>query len=619
VSRPTKPILTMLALLGLAGGTAGAAAPGPTATSEPPSLSELARAWTRPLPTLPVRGDEGVAGASRMDALSALSGGHRPERCATSLLLALHQHAIRLNQPTRRLQDRAVGVTGLSSTHASAGGEFLIHYTTLAGSTDRVDAADLDLNGVPDGVERLGVDLTDVLADFVHVLGWPAAPLDNVPGVAANAPIDVYLVGLSAARPEAPGPQGFTRPLSSAAGLPVEELPEATGAAIYLNAALASPAGVTRALLTHQIAHLVQMRESARESVWWHEASATWVDNHLQGNATVTAASLTARGAQRSRGLDHSTAALGLEAFLWPHYLVQSAGTDASLVRRLWEEMAAVPGNNTLDAMDRVLRRTLQSSLADEIRLFNIWNLFLGRADDGRHYPFASLLPTPREDAAYEVFPVRASSLNGPMPSLGSAVVRLLGDGSQGGLTIRFQGVASAQWDVALLVHSAERPGDVRYVPLELDVAGRTEVTLPWRRLAALDLLMQNLSVGAPAADYSFSIDYDPTVPFDLLAFLAEPAEHGVSLSWSTEDEQRLAGWNIYRGTGPLGPFSRLNPWLIPGGGVEGRPMGYVYVDSSAQPGRKYYYQLEGVTFEGFTESSHPAGVRTRPAAPLPR
>jgi hypothetical protein len=608
----------MMALAGLVSGAAVAAPSTPSPAPDPPAIADLARSWTRPLPSLPLRGDREAAASSRVDALAALAGGHRPDRCATPLLLGLHQHAARLNQPTRRLLERATGTAGLGSAHASAGGEFLIHYTASPGSADRVDATDLDLNGVPDGVERLGVDLTDVLADFVHVLGWPPAPLGGASAPAAAAPIDVHLVALSGARPDAAGLQGFTRPVTGTL-LPMEELPEAAGSAIYLNASLATPGGMSRALLTHQVAHLVQLRESSRESVWWHEAGATWVENHLQGNAVVTAASLTARGAQRSRGLDQSTIALSLEAFLWPHYLVQSAGTDAVLLRRMWEEMAAVPGNNTLEAMDRVLQRTLQSSLVDEIRLFNIWNLFLGRADDGRHYPFASLLPTPHEDGAYEAFPVRGGSLKGPLPSLGSAVVRLLGDGSQGGLTIRFEGAPSARWDVAMLVHSAERPGDVRYVPLELDAAGRAEVTLPWRLLSAVDLLMQNLTAGAAPADYSFSVDYDPTVPFDLLAFLAEPAEQGVSLSWSTEDEQRLAGWNIYRGNGPLGPFSRLNPYLVPAGGMEGRPMSYVFVDSSAQPGRKYYYQLEGVTFEGFTENSHPAGVRTRPAASRPR
>src|SRR5262249_53140137 len=150
---------------------------------------------------------------------------------------------------------------------------------------------------------------------------------------------------------------------------------------------------------------------SARESSWWHEASATWLENRLQRDAAAVAADFGSSepAPPAHRGLSDDTIGMSLEAFLWPHYLVQSSGAGVTLLRHLWEEMAAVPGNNTFDAMDHVLRRT-SSSLSEEIRVFNIWNLFLGKADDGSHYPFSSLLPTPQGDATYDVFPARGAS-----------------------------------------------------------------------------------------------------------------------------------------------------------------------------------------------------------------
>jgi hypothetical protein len=38
--------------------------------------------------------------------------------------------------------------------------------------------------------------------------------------------------------------------------------------------------------------------------------------------------------------------------------------------------------------------------------------------------------------------------------------------------------------------------------------------------------------------------------------------------------------------------------------------MSYVFLDTDVAPGRKYYYFVEGITLEGFTEISHPAGIR---------
>jgi len=610
----------------------------PTASNRPASIRELSRAWTRSIPPLPARGAAGTGSSTgRADALAALMGGGNDDgRCATALLVAMYQNGSRLNPPTRRWLEQltrppssAAGSTGhlQGATLQSSGGEFLIHYSTDPLSLDRVEATDGDLNGVPDGVDRLAVELTDELADFVHVLGWAPAPAPGATRGSGGA-IDVYLSGGLGSDA---GLMGFVMPRgagwapgtpAATGGAPGEGEPaEGADAAIYLDSRLAAAKASSRDAVAHMVAHVILMRESVRESPWWHEATATWLENRLRHDAPVVASSFgTPAGAARARGLSDDALQLSAEAFLWPHYLTQSAGADTPLLRRLWEEMAAVPGNNTLEAMDRVLRRTAGSSLAEEIRVFNIWNIFLGQADDGHHYPFASLMPTPQGDATYETFPTRGTSLSGPVPPLGSALVRMLGDGSQGGLRVRFFGAEPGEWDVSLLVYSAGRSGEVRHVAMEIDGSGRGFVPVPWKGLAAIDLMIQNLAAPAMApADYYFTIDYDPAVPYDLMALNAEDAGGRAMLTWSTESEERLAGWNVWRGPGPLGPFSRINRYLVPGAGQPDTPMSYFFVDSSVEPGRKYYYYLEGVTLEGFTETSHPTGVRlARPPAKSP-
>jgi len=354
----------------------------------------------------------------------------------------------------------------------------------------------------------------------------------------------------------------------------------------------------------------VQMRESTWEAIWWDEASATWIGNRLAGDAPAIAASFDAKASSRALGFDDDILGLSMEGFLWPHYLMVSAGADATLLRRIWEEMGAQPGNNTYEAIDHVLQRSLGTSLAEETRVFNVWNLFLGEADDGGHYPFGSLLPTPQGDATFDTFPARGASLTGPIHPFGSALIRLLGDGTPGGLRIRFLGEQPGSWDLSLVVYSA-RGREIHHVGVEVDASGRGYIALPWKSLGAIDLLIQNLGSprGAPG-EYTFDVAYDASVPFDLLSFTADDSGSGAVLRWSTESEERIAGWNIFRGPGPLGPFVLVNQYLLPGAGRSEQQMSYVFVDGTVEPGRKYYYYLQGMTFEGFTENSHAAGVR---------
>ena len=590
-------------LVGSSGMAAPAPVSGPSTRPELLSLEDRLQAWTRRTPGSAAR-LYARRSISRLDALSALAGGPRRNvRCGSDILLALQQNVSRLNQPTRKLFDRVIDSNRSSTTRsfASPGGRFRLLFATDPASPDRVNPYDGNLDRIPDGIERLAVEFTDVLADFVHRLDWSPAPS---PVDARYDVVDVYLVGLGGSA----GASGYTVPVMGART-------EGANAQIFLDTRFAETgpdAPESRGAVVHQIAHLVQLRESASESPWWHEASALWLEDRLEGTAGLIAREFTSRHSRRARGLQDGSLGLSLEGFLWPHYLSRSTGDDPVLIRQLWEEMAAVPGNNTLEAMNRVLSQRFGTGLADEVAVFNVWNLFLGQADDGLHYSFGGALPTPQGDATYDLFPVSGGPMSGPLAPSGSALVRLLGDGSSGGLKIDFKGDVDVAWDVALIVYSAVRPGEAHYVPVPIEQDGRGEVVFPWRKLAGVDVLIQNLSEhGSPESNYSFSIDYDPLVPFDLLAFTVADSRRGATLSWTTDSEQRLAGWNVYRSLTPFGPFTRVNHYLFPAGGTE-EPMSYVFVDADIERGRKYYYQVEGVTHEGFTEVSHPAGVRLR-------
>jgi hypothetical protein len=84
-----------------------------------------------------------------------------------------------------------------------------------------------------------------------------------------------------------------------------------------------------------------------------------------------------------------------------------------------------------------------------------------------------------------------------------------------------------------------------------------------------------------------------------------------VQVDWSTETEMDTAGFNVYRGESPDGPFGiKINDKLIPASPDPMTGGKYRYTDSSAQVGRTYYYQLQEVEKNGAVNKYGPIAVR---------
>ena len=91
-----------------------------------------------------------------------------------------------------------------------------------------------------------------------------------------------------------------------------------------------------------------------------------------------------------------------------------------------------------------------------------------------------------------------------------------------------------------------------------------------------------------------------------MLAGCAAP----VRVTWKTETEMNTAGFNLYRGLTPDGPFDvKVNASLIPPAADSLTGQAYVYVDRTAQAGTTYYYQLEEVERSGGTNKFGPISV----------
>lgn len=84
-----------------------------------------------------------------------------------------------------------------------------------------------------------------------------------------------------------------------------------------------------------------------------------------------------------------------------------------------------------------------------------------------------------------------------------------------------------------------------------------------------------------------------------------------VQVTWKTETEMNTVGFNLYRGTSPEGPFdTKVNVELIPPSSDPLTGKEYTYLDTTAQGGATYYYELHEVERSGAVNRHGPISVR---------
>ncbi len=83
-----------------------------------------------------------------------------------------------------------------------------------------------------------------------------------------------------------------------------------------------------------------------------------------------------------------------------------------------------------------------------------------------------------------------------------------------------------------------------------------------------------------------------------------------VLVEWSTASELNTAGFNLYRAENPEGPYTQINTNLFPASPDPLTGGAYQYEDRQTRPGVIYYYQLEGVDYNGNRSRFGPIEVK---------
>lgn len=103
-----------------------------------------------------------------------------------------------------------------------------------------------------------------------------------------------------------------------------------------------------------------------------------------------------------------------------------------------------------------------------------------------------------------------------------------------------------------------------------------------------------------------------------LALFLSTGTSASVTVEWSTASELNTAGFNLYRGESPDGPFEKINTELIPASTDPLVGGSYAYTDTNVIAGHTYFYRLEDVETSGRTSLQGTVEVTAGSGAPLP-
>lgn len=85
-----------------------------------------------------------------------------------------------------------------------------------------------------------------------------------------------------------------------------------------------------------------------------------------------------------------------------------------------------------------------------------------------------------------------------------------------------------------------------------------------------------------------------------------------IVIEWSTESELDIAGYNLLRAESPEGPFTRINPQVIPPAADPLTGGDYAYEDADLRPGVTYYYILEDLEVSGGVNQHGPIAQTAR-------
>lgn len=527
---------------------------------------------------------------STAEALNILFNGEEPPiDCASPVIQGLIHHyqsqGISLSPALKFLIDRPSLKEEL--IYNTPQGHFRIHYSKDRSTVDAIIIADKDQNGIPDYIETVGVGLEEARTLFIDQLGF------NDPSRLSQSgqPCDIYIKNLGGML------SGFTVPLQKRDS----RLQGKSFSFIVLDNLLVGDKTILKSIAAHQFAHAITYSYSYRSESWWSEATAIWLEDRLYSTLIRYYEALSYRLEKKNKALATDQLILMQGNALWPFFLSEK---DVNLIRLGWEEIKDNPDWSVIQVFSQLLEKNNRGTLEDNFSDFCLWTYFTGSKDDGNHFLFASYLPDPFFDSSYSTYPIAGIQIENPIEPFGASFIQFESEKSGGALIINFEGDQHCQWSVDVLLVSDKDPRYYR-ARMSIDDSGHSSIGIPWEPLTDIIVVVKNLSMHQGIRGrFNYVATHDPSYPFELNFIEAVDEQGIIAVLWETDSETDLFGWNVYRSCEPVCDFSKINGVFIPALGESSAPVLYKFLDNSAQPSKKYFYYVEGITKDGLPSHS---------------
>lgn len=409
------------------------------------------------------------------------------------------------------------------------GTNVLVHYADTGSHAPYEAGIDtLPADGVPDYINRM-TEIFEYVIDIetgdlnLGKMGFNLPPADN--GRGGDNRYDIYVMNLGA------GYYGFTMPEGVAGQYQLSsfiEIENDFSGTFYQN----DPITAVKVTAAHEYFHAIQFGYDALEfdydnvsdpntyKPWWFEASAVWAEEIVYDSLDDYINYLPYFFGYPWMNLGTFSYDLGdPRAFhpygssVWPIFLTEKYAPD--IVRQIWERCAAVPGYNTLIAMNNVLAQhsvTLSKSFLE----FSVWNyhtdIYANPAlcySEGASFPAVALTGyiSQPDSTSYSI-----GGFSNPPEHLGANYIVVQTGQNSGGLSITFDGddITGPGWHAAVLGYSA---GSSEW--LDLAVNPNTGIgAMDWYNWNTYDniIIIPTVSGVSP---YYISYNYDGSVAYD--------------------------------------------------------------------------------------------------------
>jgi hypothetical protein len=213
----------------------------------------------------------------------------------------------------------------------------------------------------------------------------------------------------------------------------------------------------------------------------------------------------------------------------------------------------------------------------------------------GAHYTFTVTFtpPSSGNDAGSVSIVSDASNPNLSIPTTGTGTPAALGQLAVTPTNIDFGNVAvgtNSQQTGTLTASGANVT--VSSAPVTGSAFGLSgfssfPVVIPAGQHVQFTVTFSPAATGGASGNISFASDASNSPTIESLTGNGIPApQHSVSLSWTASSSQGVIGYNIYRGTIPGGPYSKINSVL---------DASTIYSDTTVVDGTTYYYATTAV------------------------